>query len=308
MKYAFIYLRWLGLIALFLISGCGNQTASAPTAQFPGNKNPMADIVYTDEFPAGDSNHRISWPSDEKNVDGNVYWHYLIHIPDSPPTGLVVFLHSQMNNGISFCKATNARQFSQEKGLVVVCPTAYTFGWREPLNVDMGFVNAVLDQVKQNVAIPEGKTFVVGFSGGGELTFKMACELTDSIDGIAVWAAAWPPGKNSNGQLFGWAKDCHPEKPLSIWNGVGGQDNIFPDQTANIQGWRSFSTVVFGFTGSESQVTDSNGILCYEYTMYKGAPSQIHSRFCPYDDVQHKWPGQSSQYDLTSAIFQFFGL
>ncbi len=74
---------------------------------------------------------------------------------------------------------------------------------------DIPYLRGLLD------AVPHKRAFVVGWSGGGFMVHRVACELSGRIDAIAVLQAP----------LRG---RCRPSKPVSVLQIVGTADDVIP--------------------------------------------------------------------------------
>ena len=283
-------------------AGSSDSAQTTPTPETV-ESDPFVNVTYTSDILPGESHHQIAWPA---NTGGDpLNWHYLLYVPPARPNGLMVFLHGQDQNGIDFCNEINAIGHAERLGFVAACPTANNFAWQQPLDNEAGFVMAVINEIRSHIEIPPGRIYVTGFSSGGALTYKMACTASDVIAGFAVLGSPWPPVDQNDGQAAAWAQECGPAALRPLWVGMGAQDSLFPDQAANLQGWRTFSSEILGFGGTETEFLNAKGVVCVELygSILVSAPGK--TRYCTYDQLEHKWPGDQSGLDAIPAIWEF---
>jgi polyhydroxybutyrate depolymerase len=68
---------------------------------------------------------------------------------------------------------------------------------------DVGFIRALLRQLKSELAVDETRVFAAGMSNGAMMAYRLGCELADEIAGIAPIAGAM------NGA-------CRPSRPVTV--------------------------------------------------------------------------------------------
>jgi poly(3-hydroxybutyrate) depolymerase len=222
------------------------------------------------------------------------------YLPRQYPEGILLMLHGQGEDGPSFCESAGATAAADARGFLVVCPSALGGHWVQPLDVEVGFLNAVLDEVGASVSTTTSRVYVAGFSGGGWAAFHLACSMSDRIDGIAAIAAPWPPSDQVGGPPAAWTESCSPSRPLPVLNAIGRRDVVFTDPAANIDGWRAFSADVMGYLGQPRPIPAPKGVLCWQYPPLAGAPAPHVSRYCTYD-LAHVWPGSANADDNTGS-------
>ncbi|MEZ5205784.1 MAG: hypothetical protein R2690_02090 [Acidimicrobiales bacterium] len=107
---------------------------------------------------------------------------------------------------------------------------------------DVGFVAAVLDDVGQKVMrIDPSRTYAMGHSNGGIMSYRLACELGDRIVGIGVVGASLgvdtctPPAPVSLLHIHGLADVNHP---IDGGPGEGVADVVFRPAATASRRWR----------------------------------------------------------------------
>ncbi len=112
---------------------------------------------------------------------------------------------------------------------------------------DSAYLRAVIDDMKANYNIDPKRVYIVGFSNGGFMAYRMACDHADVIAAIISIGAATFNDKN----------DCAPSEPVSILDVHGSADN-----TINIGGGT--------FMGTSPYPTQD--YTAYYWALYDGCP------------------------------------
>ncbi|GAA3243013.1 alpha/beta hydrolase family esterase [Actinocorallia longicatena] len=202
-------------LALFVTVCClalaGCQGTDEPERK-PGKtaKPPVATGTHRYKLDVGTPGHR----------------EYLLRVPAGlkGPAPLVVALHGGASNAERFEKESGFDGVSDDEKIVVAYPDGFMLSWNAggccgPAKVgkvdDVGFVNKMIDKlVGQGVADPK-KIFVTGFSNGGGLAYKMACDGPGKVRAIGVVSAAL-------------IMDCAPSRPVSTMIVHGTADRSVP--------------------------------------------------------------------------------
>ncbi len=82
---------------------------------------------------------------------------------------------------------------------------------------DVGFVAAMLDEIEAAYCINTRRVYATGFSNGGMLVQRLACDLPDRFAAVAP----------SHGQLH-VGFNCAPTEPLSVMSVWGTRDRVVP--------------------------------------------------------------------------------
>jgi len=238
---------------------------------------------------------------------------YLVHVPRgydaTRPTPVVVAFHGgggdmnlQANTNYNIVgKADSA-------GFIAVFPNGYSrlpsgklATWNagnccdraRDLNVDdVGFVRAMLVQLKARVNVDPQRIFATGMSNGGMLSHRLACEMPDTFRAIA-------PVAGTDGTL-----SCSPVRPISVlhihakndthvlFNGGAGKD-AFRDQT-KVADFVSVPETISRWTQRNrcavppKRVLDVPGAYCEAYS---GCADGVQVQLCVTEQGGHSWPG-----------------
>ena len=172
-----------------------DRPGAAPTpprggfAGVPG----LAGMTMGAAAPAGMTEHHL-W------VDGRDRW-YLLHVPAggrSGPRPVLVILHGR---GMAPAAMATMSGFGRAApAAVLVYPAGVSGSWNAgaccgPARVmgvdDVRFLKAVIARVVATVPHADRRAvYVVGYSNGGRLAYRMACEAPASVAGVAAVEAA----------------------------------------------------------------------------------------------------------------------
>jgi polyhydroxybutyrate depolymerase len=93
---------------------------------------------------------------------------------------------------------------------------------------DVQFIRDLINQVADQLPIDRKRIYVTGFSNGGAMTLRLACELSDSIAAVASVAA---PVSSS-------LLTCDPDRPIPLLAFHGTEDQIVPYQGRSAKDWQ----------------------------------------------------------------------
>lgn len=161
---------------------------------------------------------------------------YFVHVPASVKAAsgkvpLVVALHRGGGRAEFFARLTHLNKIAAQGGFVVTYPQAFEGHWNdgrtrtgfraftEDIN-DVKFIMAVVaDLAKRVDKVDTKRVFVTGMANGGMMAYRVACEATASIAGIAAVTANLPTRMR-------WR--CQPKGPMSVLIMNGTNDPLMP--------------------------------------------------------------------------------
>lgn len=169
---------------------------------------------------------------------------------------------------------------------------------------DVAFAEALIEQIAATACIDRSRVYAVGYSNGGFLSHRLACELSDKIAGIASVAG-----------VMG-ISPCNPLRSIPVMQIHGTADAIvpylgslasgFPSVDVTMEDWRQRSGC-----SEQTVMTYSQGdATC---VAWEGCDSPV-SR-CTIEGGGHTWPGGtapvirgvlSTDLDATAAMWDFF--
>ncbi|KLL10502.1 plasmid partitioning protein [Protofrankia sp. BMG5.30] len=131
----------------------------------------------------------------------------------APPFPLVIALHSLNNDSSEPQSLWGFDALAGTAGFAVAYPDALNTSWNAGTCCgksaaaqvdDVGWLRALISHLEQHYPIDRQRVFLVGFSNGGMIAYRYACEHAGEIAGIAVVAASL--------QTAG----CAPAKPVTV--------------------------------------------------------------------------------------------
>lgn len=241
---------------------------------------------------------------------------YKVHIPPSydpdVPTPTVFCIHGLTQNAIQFCVVGSGMiEKSDKEGFILIMPNGYQASWNagtccgaasgEQLD-DVALIRAIFAEVGQHVNIDRGRVYATGFSNGGFMSYRLACEAADIFAAVAPSAGGIGTNEGSAtwelvnvGSIVGATNassnftECAPSKPISVLDLHGTSDGLVPhsfqrpslDLIAQRSGCAS--------TTEPAQDPMSRGdTTCVSYT---GCPSGIEVTGCTVENGGHNWFG-----------------
>ena len=169
---------------------------------------------------------------------------YWLHIPANfnpqKQTPLVIVIHGAFSTARKMEKESGFSEVADREGFLVAYPTgAYgLFGLFQHWNAghccgkaardqidDVGFLDAVIDDISLRFNVNSRQIFMVGFSNGGMLTYRFAAERTHRLAAAATLAAALGGRPSSESS---WWKTPEPSQPLPMIIFHGRDDEAVP--------------------------------------------------------------------------------
>ena len=216
------------LIAATACSGSGPDTAEAD-----GSSSASADVAAAPvelspaTRPVGSVIHGALVSAGSERT-------YRLYVPDDLPAGpvpLFVGLHGGTGWADQFATTNHIEGLAESNGFLVVHPDGVQVGagpggvWnggiccgaavRDGVD-DVGFVDALLDELAADHDIDPNRVFAFGHSNGGIMSYRLACELADRVVGVGVVA----------GTLG--VDGCEPSQPVSVIHVHGTADENLP--------------------------------------------------------------------------------
>jgi polyhydroxybutyrate depolymerase len=176
---------------------------------------------------------------------------FLVHLPAGPeghgPVPAVFVFHGLGQTGDMARRYTGFDEIADKEGFVVVYPNGTgddpswnaggCCGYAVINNVDEAkFVRQILSDLEAVASIDDDHIYATGFSNGAMLTYRLACEMSDTFAAIAPVA----------GVLFYYGT-CQPEEPVSVIHVHGLSDTKIPYAGDGLAGFgQQLSPVIYG--------------------------------------------------------------
>jgi len=243
---------------------------------------------------------------------------YLLFIPESYSESeelpLVIYLHSHGFTPEDNMEFTQLNQVANTYDFMVVYPRAVTLVWNSgsgdrvgrstPDVNDVGFIDTLIDTLSASYSIDSDRIYAVGWSNGGFMAHKLACQLSHRIAAIASVA-----GLMSDSTLA----ECNPLRPVPILQIHGTRDNFVPIE--GYKGWKSADqTVSYWATNNNcinTEITiledlDESDGLSVEKTSYFDCTNNSKVIFYKRIGGGHGWPGAAHGFVASEEVWNFF--
>lgn len=256
------------------------------------------------------------------------------HVAAAAPVLLV--LHPALFNGATM-EAITAGGFDRRAdatGALIVYPDGIDQHWNDGREAtaaarahvdDVGFLRALVAALAVRYPLDPARIFASGFSNGGMMTLRLACEATDLFGGFVAVAA-------SLGEEL--ARQCHPQpaRPVAIIDGTadplvpyaGGSVGLFGSRGRVVGAEATF--VLFsglgGCSATDPQPGAGPGQPEIRVHRAGGCPAGINVALYEVRGGGHAWPGGarvspqvillrgslSHAIDATDETWRFLGL
>ncbi len=141
---------------------------------------------------------------------------------------LVIALHGRGGDNQSMINLTNLSQLAEQEGFIVVYPNGIKKSWADGRGTtpaeeagvdDVGFIAILIDRLLGNYNIIPQQIYVTGFSNGGHMAHRLACDISEKIAAVA------PVGANLPENV---AASCEPKRPVPVLQISGTKDTFVP--------------------------------------------------------------------------------
>ncbi len=240
---------------------------------------------------------------------------YTLHLPpdyesrDSVP--LLVALHPSASSGKAMQTLTGFDEIADEHGFMVVYPNSEGIAWndgRAGLELetdDAGYLASLIDELITSHKADAEKIYLVGWSGGGLMAYRLACQMPDKFAGAAVLGALLWDEQREICAEFG------VESPVNLLVLHGTADWIYPAETHTSD---YFDAEILGVRDTLAFWAERNGCPAELTTPQNNLMVVEGCNLAAYDIAGSKqnWP-RAGDYQLnqvgisaSSLIFDFF--
>ena len=240
---------------------------------------------------------------------GGVERNYRLYVPSNlrAPAPLIVALHGATQSGAVMEVQTGKglERRADETGVLVVYPDSLGARWndgrleaaassgKQPID-DVGFLRALVAELGQRYAIDPERVYAAGFSNGGAMTLRLACEATDVFRGFVAVGANLAEAVASR---------CHPPtaRRVALFHGTADVFNPYSGSTGGIYA-RALSVeatfdvfrALAGCSGAESAPwpqgapANQTNVVLHRAT---GCPESLSVVLFEIRGGVHVWPG-----------------
>lgn len=216
---------------------------------------------------------------------------------------LLVMLHYGGGTGEKMGSLTEVSEIVRDAGIWVMLPDGIDGGWNnDPANDtgidDLGFLSGRINNAIKRFPIAKKKVYMVGYSNGGFMSLRFACEKPQMLAAIATVAAELRKSMN-----------CAPAMgtPLAMINGT--DDQVVPyDAQYGLVNAPATATMFAGFNGCTSGPARTNlpdiasdGTTVY-VDQWTGCTNNMKVSQYTVVDGGHTWPDSPFNYAVYGNV------
>ncbi len=218
---------------------------------------------------------------------------FRLHVPpawstSNEPLPLVIGLHGYGGNATDLESASGFSRKADEAGFLALYPQA--LGSRPAWSIspgdgtygDTGLLRALVEQLGASPRLDRRRVYVTGFSMGGALASRAACELSDIVAAIAPVSGSY--------QNF---RVCAPQRPVPIMAIHGGADTTAPLAGQPDYGWPPVHDwLAWWVVANSCDVTPARTSPAAGVTVETWGPCQAGTAvtLVVIDEQAHVWP------------------
>ena len=266
----------------------------------------------------------------EVQVDGRAR-HFLLHLPPGAAqrrVPLVLAFHGHGGNGAVLRASSRLDEAADALGFAVAYPDGTgPLGWiglswnagtccgRAHARAvdDLAFVDTLVATLRRSPAVDTTRTFAVGFSAGGMLALRLACERAATFTAVADVAGAMPD------------LPCTPARPVSVLLVQGADDDELrfdlrtlrrPHGHAYAQSLEQALQFWAQLAGCATGVTARDSTTTRVHERAVGCPDGRAVELVTIARHPHAWPGGVATWwfaprpaphvDASHAVLEFF--
>ena len=240
---------------------------------------------------------------------------YLLYIPESytgeEPFPVVFSLHGAAGTKESQYELSQFEELAEREQFILVTPEARplvgnaTFWNRSDASGqpdDVGFLEALLDEIIGEYAVDLDRIYFAGSSNGGGMALECACQMSDRIAAVAAVKGYILPDQITA---------CNPSKPTAIIQMHGTEDPLAPysEVEATIQYWNSFNkTDTASIVTTLPDIDPNNGNTATRYR-YSNGTNGVEVQHIQVINGVHDWfgePGTNYDFNASEEAWAFF--
>ncbi|MDB4709908.1 T9SS type A sorting domain-containing protein [Flavobacteriaceae bacterium] len=251
---------------------------------------------------------------------------YILYIPEiydgSTSVPLVLNFHGFGSSASQQMFYGDFRDIADTEGFLLVHPEGTTFIGNQFWNVgfpglssnidDVGFTEALIDELATLYTIDLDRVYATGMSNGGFMSFLLACQLSEKIAAVASVTGSMTQDTFD---------DCNAQLPTPVLQIHGTEDDVvlynennlslpIPDVISYWVDHNNCETTPTTTTLPDVDVSDGSTI---EYSVYEDGDNGITTEHMKVIGGGHTWPGSvlntagtNQDIDASMEIWLFF--
>jgi polyhydroxybutyrate depolymerase len=270
-------------------SSNGGSNEGGSTSDGGSNEGGKAPTCTGKTLGAGDTEFTMMFGGEDRE--------FRVHAPPAydpeVATPVVLVLHGYLESNDDIENITQMTPEADDRGYIVVYPQGRSTSWNagsccgssQQLGVDdVGFINAMLDQIESDYCVDVKRVYSSGFSNGGMLSHRLACEAADRIAAIGPVSGTMA------------LPTCTPSRPVPVQQFHGTSDFVVP-YNGGVFGPASVPVTTAdwvernGCDATPTVTFDMGDATCETYSNCMAAADVV---LCTLDGGGHQWPGGES--------------
>lgn len=208
--------RWITWRRLCRRAALGLLLTIPCCAAWAGGGSGVPGLIPVDGSSAVDTS--VNWQGVNREV--------IVLAPDPLPTTpmpVAIMLHYDGGTPLLMANLTSAGRLAASMGFLVLLPNAINYHWNDDPgdptqpSDDVGFLNSLAKTFSSQYSIDSKRVSVMGYSNGGFMALRMACQSADTIASAVVVA-----GLLRTTLL----NACQPSRPLPVMLALGTADPV----------------------------------------------------------------------------------
>ncbi len=252
---------------------------------------------------------------------GPVERSYFLSVPPGRATArpLVVVLHGRSQTPAAAMRYSGMEELGAEQGFVTVFPSSYAGAWNagtccaagdHPDMPDVEFLDQVIADVARRTPVDPSRVHLVGFSNGGMLAYRYACQRPGRLAGVGVVAGAMSADEE---YADAGPQRCRPDVAVSVVAVHGAGDTTVPYDGGAVAG--SSRGAVAPVRAGVDQFAAAGGCTQHRSTKvgttarldYSGCSDGAAARLVKINGFGHGWTRDSATYgfDTSRGLWDF---
>jgi len=248
---------------------------------------------------------------------------YILFVPssyNSANEAPVIFnFHGYTSNAIQQLNYGDFRPMANANGFLIVVPegtvdsqgnTHFNVGWGTSNIDDVGFTEALLDELSTQYTINQKRIYATGMSNGGFMSYRLACELSDRIAAIASVTGS---------MTLGTTNTCSVSHPTPVLEIHGTADPTVAYDGSNfataipevLDYWSNYNNNNTTPTVTALPDLDASDGSTVEHIVYTDGDNGVNVEHFKVIGGDHTWPGNTfipanQDINASAEIWKFF--
>ncbi|MFI6942672.1 alpha/beta hydrolase family esterase [Streptomyces sp. NPDC050418] len=273
------------LLALVLaLAGCSSDSGDGKSEK---PKKPSKSSAPKVNPAPGDQSVTLDWKGQKRT--------YTVHAPPSYTPGkklpLVIVMHPYPSTATHVAKLSDLSAKADRENFLAVYPEGLNGGMNALVccgsEDDVGFLKTMTESLVDTWGADPQRIYATGISNGGDMAFKLAVELSDTIAAIAPVSGGYSGSPTT--------KDSYmPKSPVSVITFIGGEDKWYPAFDDGLKTWQSRLDCRTGPPAKLKQKITHTAAKCSD-----GSAVEVYRM----PQMGHAWPqGKSDMAERDAAV------